>query len=178
MKNKSVSLLLFMCVFFVVGVSAQEFNQPGLEFVCELKVTTSESFSVGNTPHGERRIIPITGGTFKGPKLEGTVLAGGADYQFVNAENTRTEVEAIYSIKTDDGIFIHIRNEGVLYTEPAVAAQLKNGGSVDWNGIYFRASPKFEAPVESAYNWLNNAIFVCKGVPTKEYVSIQVWKVL
>ncbi|WP_339650361.1 DUF3237 domain-containing protein [uncultured Maribacter sp.] len=178
MKNKPLSLLLLLVVFFMNWAIAQEYEQPDLEFVCELKVTTSDSFVVGNTPYGERRIIPITGGTFKGPKLQGTVLAGGADYQFVNAEDTRTEIEAIYSIKTDDGIFIHIRNEGVVYKDPAVAEQLKNGETIDWNRIYFRAAPKFNAPIDSPYNWMNNAIFVCKGVPTKEYVSIQVWKVL
>lgn len=171
----------FFCFFaLTMGsfVNAQEMTPPGLEFVCELQVTTSETQVVGKTAHGERRIIPITGGTFEGPLLKGTVLSGGADYQFVNPENTRTEIEAIYSIKTDDGYLIHIRNEGVVFRTPEVMEKLGKGEAPDWNEIYFRAAPKFEAPMDSPYNWMNNAIFVCKGVPTNDYVSIQVWQVL
>ncbi|MFX0557837.1 DUF3237 domain-containing protein [Maribacter sp. CXY002] len=159
-------------------VYSQELTPPGLEFVCELKVTTDETRVVGKTAHGERRIIPITGGTFEGPKLKGTVLSGGADYQFVNPEKTRTEIEAIYSVETDDGVLIHIRNEGVVFRTPQVMKKLEEGNPPDWDQIYFRAAPKFEAPLDSPYNWMNNAIFVCKGVPMKGYVSIQVWQVL
>jgi Protein of unknown function (DUF3237) len=44
---------------------------------------------------------------------------------------------------------------------------------------YFRAAPKFEAPMDGKYAWLNNAIFICRGIGTnKGYVIIQVWKVL
>lgn len=88
-------------LLFLISTStfAQNPIAPNLEFVVELKVTTDKSMTVGMTAHGERRIIPITGGTFEGPKLKGIVLNGGADYQFANKENTRTEIEAIYSIK-------------------------------------------------------------------------------
>lgn len=176
MKTKNVIALLFL--FVINSLIAQEFKEPQLEFVCELKVTIGEIRTLGTTAHGTRKIIPITGGTFSGGRLKGEVLAGGADYQFENLEATRTEIEAIYTIKTDDGVLIHIRNEGVVYKSPALLASLKSGNNVDWSAVYFRAAPKFEAPIDSKYNWLNNAIFICKAVPTKEYVSIQVWQVL
>lgn len=178
MKYSLKFLIVLVGLYLGNTAQAQDYIAPGLEFVCELKVTTSPTKVVGKTAHGERRIIPITGGTFEGPKLKGTVLNGGADYQFVNEEDTRTEVEAIYSILTDDGVTIHIRNKGVLFMNPEVMAQLEKGISIDWNKVYFRAAPTFEAPIDSAYDWMNNAIFICKGVPSKEYVSIQVWQVL
>jgi hypothetical protein len=143
-----------------------------------LKVTTDKAMSIGMTSHGERRIIPITGGTFEGSKLKGIVLNGGADYQFVNKENTRTEIEAIYTIKTDDGILIHIRNVGLVFKTKEAAESIAKGESLDWNKMYFRASPKFEAPTDSKYEWMNNAIFICKGIPEKGFVRILVWKVL
>jgi Protein of unknown function (DUF3237) len=172
-----VSFLL-LCLFIQGHLFAQNFEKPALEFVCELKVSTDKMQSVGVTSHGERRIIPITGGTFEGPKLKGIVLNGGADYQFANKENTRTEVEAIYTIKTDDGVLIHIRNVGLVFKTKEAAESMAKGETIDWNKMYFRAAPKFEAPNDSKYDWMNNAIFVCKGVPSKGYVSIQVWKVL
>ncbi len=151
--------------------SGLEFTKPELEFVCELRVTTGEPMNVGATPHGERIIIPITGGTFQGPEMKGVVLNGGADYQYVNKALGRTELDAIYTIKTDDGVLIHIRNVGLL-----CKAHDKNGKQTP--DVYFRASPGFEAPADSGYNWLNNAIFVCKPVGKEGYISIQVWKLL
>jgi Protein of unknown function (DUF3237) len=176
MKKLSLFLIIFCAKNLLF---AQNITEPTLEFVCELKVTTDKAMSVGQTSHGERRIIPITGGTFEGPKMKGIVLNGGADYQFVNKENTRTEIEAIYTIKTDDGILIHIRNVGVVIKTLENAAKLAKGEPMDTSKNYFRAVPKFEAPNDSKYNWLNDAIFVCKGIPTgKGFVIIQVWKIL
>lgn len=172
--KKILFLLLISTVTF-----AQKNEAPTLEFVCELKVTTDKAMIVGATSHGERRIIPITGGTFEGPLLKGVVLNGGADYQFANKENTRTEIEAIYTIRTDDGILIHIRNVGVVVRPKVIAEKLAKGETVDPSQIYFRAVPKFDAPNDSKYNWMNDAIFVCKGIPSgKGYVTIIVWKVL
>lgn len=143
---------------------------PELEFVVQLKVNISGAYSVGETPHGRRMVIPITGGTFEGPLLKGTVLSGGADYQLANKEGNRTELEAIYSIKTDDGVHIHVRNRGIIYS-----------GS-DANGqptFYFKAAPQFEAPADSRYAWLNNYLYVCQ--PAQQSIpggiTLNVWRV-
>jgi hypothetical protein len=175
------TILLLVILYLLHPITfAQSPNPPSLEFVCELKVTTAKAMSLGITSKGERRIIPITGGTFEGPQLRGQVLSGGADYQYVNQTNTRTEIEAIYSIKTDDGVLIHIRNIGLISRTPEEAEAIALGKTIDWSKIYFRASPKFEAPSDSKYKWLNDAIFICKGIPSggKGYVTIQVWKLL
>ena len=82
----------------------------------ELKVKCEGAYQVGQTSHGNRFVIPIVGGTFEGPKMKGTILPGGADYQLQDNAHGRTEVEAIYSIKTDDGVNIHVRNRGLIYT--------------------------------------------------------------
>jgi hypothetical protein len=171
---------IFVLLLFCIKLLGQNAIKPKLEFVMELKVNTDPMQKIGQTAHGERRIIPITGGTFEGPKLKGVVLNGGADYQFVNKENTRTEIEAIYSIKTDDGVMIHIRNVGIVSRTKEEAEAIAQGKQIDWSKVYFRANPKFEAPQDSKYDWMNNAIFICKGIPSggKGYVTIQVWEVL
>ena len=141
---------------------------PELEFALQLKVTLGEAFSIDNTQHGRRTVIPITGGTFEGPQLKGSIINGGADYQ-LNAEN-RTELEAIYCIKTDDGIYIHVRNRGII----------ANGKDANGNPtFYFKAAPQFEAPDDSKYGWLNNALFVCAPEFTPEFkgIVLNVWKV-
>lgn len=147
-----------------------DFTPPALEFICELQVTIDEPMLLGATPHGDRIIIPIKGGTFNGPKMKGVVLKGGADYQYSNKALNRTELDAIYTIKTDDGVLIHVRNKGLIHA-PSDENQKQET-------FYFRAAPKFEAPIDSKYAWLNNAIYVCKPEGKDGYISIQVWKVL
>ena len=111
----------------------------------QLRLNISGALSSGTTPQGKRTIIPITGGTFTGPDIRGVIIPGGADYQL--EQNGRTTLEAIYSIKTDDNVIIHVRNRGII--------------ARDKDSFYFKTSPQFEAPVDSKYAWLNNAVFIC-----------------
>lgn len=164
MRTLFITFLLALCA---LGSNAQG-KAPELEFALQLKVTLGEAYGIDNTQHGRRTIIPITGGTFEGPKLKGTIINGGADYQ-LNTE-TRTELEAIYCIRTDDGINIHVRNKGIIY----------NGKDAEGNPtFYFRAAPTFEAPADSKYAWLNNALFVCTPEWSQDFkgIILNVWKV-
>ncbi len=161
-------LLILTLITALSGVKAQNYppkEMPQLEFALQLKVTIDGTYTVGKTQHGKRVVIPITGGTFEGPRLKGTVMSGGADYQLVSSDGKRTELEAIYSIRTDDGVNIHVRNRGLVY----------NDGSEH----YFKAAPQFEAPADSPYAWLNNALFVCQPefAPGFQGVILNVWKV-
>jgi hypothetical protein len=178
MKMKKNYWLISLLSLFNTSLLAQTYLAPQLEFVCELKVTCDPGMTLGPTAHGVRIMVPIIGGTFEGPKLKGVVLSGGADYQYADREKGRTEIEAIYTIKTDDNVLIHIRNVGLSYIPEDLRDLMIKGENFDLDKIYFRAAPKFEAPNDSKYDWMNNAIFVCRGIPTKDYVSIQVWKVL
>ena len=163
-------ILTALCLLaFFMGMKAQN-EGPALEYVVELKVKCEGAYQVGQTSHGNRFVIPIVGGTFEGPKMKGTILPGGADYQLQDNEHGRTEVEAIYSIKTDDGVNIHIRNKGLIYTGKDEKCN---------NQFYFRTAPQFEAPQDSKYAWLNNAIFVCQPSMGGEqgFICLKIWKV-
>ena len=146
-KQLFIMALLLGCMLSVSAQSYPPKDTPQLEFALQLKVTLGQAFSIENTQHGRRTVIPITGGTFEGPGIKGTIINGGADYQLANAQG-RTELEAIYCIKTDDDIYIHVRNRGII------------AGGQDADGkptFYFKAAPQFEAPADSKYGWLNNA---------------------
>ena len=169
--KRTISLIAVLLAF-VLNVSAQNqmgADAPQLEFVMQLKVTLGESYSCGETQHGRRTVIPITGGTFEGPNIKGTILNGGADYQL--ATGGRTEIEAIYSIKTDDGVYIHIRNRGIIASGGA-----EQGGRPSF---YFRCAPQFEAPADSKYAWLNNSLFLCAPSFSQGFqgIVLNVWRV-
>ena len=148
----------FVVLLAVAFSSSAQTPEPELEFALELKVKLGQAYGVGETANGNRFIIPITGGTFEGPNIKGEVLPGGADYQMQGKNHT--DIEAIYCIRTDDGVNIHIRNKGIIA------------------GNYFYCSPKFEAPLGSKYAWLNDAIFVCRPSGFMEGgIMLKVWKV-
>ena len=169
-----VGLTIILCqLLFSTGVQAQTYppqDTPQLEFVMQLRVTLGQSYAIDNTQHGRRHIIPITGGTFEGPGLRGTIIDGGADYQTASADGKRTELEAIYSIKTDDGVYIHVRNRGIICTATDAEGR---------PSFYFRAAPQFETDANSRYGWLNNALFVCapEFSPSFQGIVLNVWKV-
>ena len=169
---KKLIFLALLTAFAIKGSAQVEIPKetPQMEFVMQLKVTIDEPYSCGETQHGQRVIIPITGGTFEGPKIKGTILNGGADYQLVNKVLDRTELEAIYCIKTDDDICIHIRNRGII----------SNAKDADGKQtFYFKCAPQFEAPADSKYVWLNNALFVCSPDWSQDFkgIILNVWMV-
>ena len=76
---------------------------PRLEHLCDLAVTIAAPVEVGQTSAGLRRMIPITGGTVTGARVNGKVLAGGADFQLILDGGTQAHLDARYVIELDDG---------------------------------------------------------------------------
>ena len=127
---------------------------PTLEFAFEENVTLAKGIPVGKTAMGTRIIIPITGGTFEGPKIKGTIMPGGWDWQLVRADGC-THIKADYMIKTDDGAIINVVNQGS-------ACRGEDG-----KPIPLRTVPIFEPPL-GKYEWLGKYTFVGTLVPSNE----------
>jgi len=116
---------------------------PRMEFAFEERVTLAPTVEMGDTALGGRRIIPITGGTVSGPKLNGIVQPGGWDFQLTHAGSQCTQLTADYFLKAEDGTLIHVFNEGLAC--PGSPRPI------------FR--PKLEAP-KGKYEWMTQATFV------------------
>jgi Protein of unknown function (DUF3237) len=121
-------------------------HAPSLDFVYEEVVTLGPSQPVGETPQGKRNIVPITGGSFQGPRLKGKILPGGWDWQLASPGGCFT-IHADYMIQTDDGVIINVRNAGT---------QCKSTAG-DQGALL--TSPVFEAP-KGKYDWLNGGVYV------------------
>ena len=63
--------------------------EPRLTKILRLEANLGEAIDVGDVVQGRRRIVPLTGGSFVGPELNGTLLSGAsADWQIVLADGT------------------------------------------------------------------------------------------
>ena len=125
---------------------------PALEFVFEAKVAIGETLIIAKSKYGERRVVPITGGTFEGPRMQGEVLPGGADWQLVRADGDM-ELDALYVLRVSDGALIYVRNRALVHIPK---------GTADMSQIYVRTAPEFEAASDGPHAWLNHGVFVGK----------------
>jgi len=146
-------------------------KDPSLEFVFEVVASLEAPLILGNTGTGERRIIGITGGTVTGPKLQGVVVPGGADWQLVRPDGI-SDIHARYTLQADDGALIYIDAPGIREASPAVIARINAGEIVDPAEYYFRTVPRIETSSEK-YAWMNRRLFVCKGVRLPRGVEIR-----
>lgn len=151
-------------------------DEPKLEPVCELRVSVGKMEELGDIGKGVRRVIPITGGTFSGADIKGTILSGGYDWQIIRSDGV-AELEARYVLKTDDGSLITVVNKGLRHGPPEVMKRLAKGEEVDPSEYYFRAIPEFEVAAKK-YDWLNKSIFISTGIRKPDAVIIKVWRVL
>ena len=149
---------------------------PRLEFAFELQVTVALPMELGPTAGGRRRVIPITGGTFQGPRLSGRIVPGGADWQVVR-EDGMAELTARYTIEAADGTLIGVLNRGIRRGPPEVLRKLAAGEPVDPSSYYFRTAFQFEPP-DGPHAWLSQSIFVGAGERRAAAVLIRVFELV
>ncbi|KAK1752864.1 hypothetical protein QBC47DRAFT_430933 [Echria macrotheca] len=130
---------------------------PGLTFLYSLNCSLGTSLPVGLGPEGTRTVIPITGGSFKGPKIAGKVHNLGADWGLTDRNGTFS-ADTRYHLETDDGAHIFIRTSG-----PAQA-----DGRLHLRLIFETGSQK--------YYWLNNIIAVGILTAGTGSVAIDAWQ--
>lgn len=147
-----------------------------LALLFKIDCALAPAIDLGAGPRGVRRMVPILSGSFEGPRLRGLVLPGGADWQTVRPDGV-TEIEAHYSLKTEDGAVIRIVNKGYRHAAPEVMQRLAQDEAVDASEYYFRAAPQIEAPA-GRYDWLNRSLFISTGERLKNSVVLYFHEVL
>ena len=148
-----------------------------LEFAFTVRASLASPIAVGQAPDGLRRFVPITGGTFAGPLLQGKVVPGSGDWQIVRSDGA-LNAEARYILETQDGVLIAVNNRGVRHAAPDVMAKLNRGELVPPTSYYFRTSATFEAPVGSAHEWVNRTLFVATAEREPSTAIIHFFRVL
>jgi len=151
-------------------------SPPQLEYVFAADVSVDAPLDVGDVGKGTRRFVPIAGGEVSGPKLSGKVLPGGGDWQTIRDDGV-AELEARYTVRTDDGALIFVRNYGLRHGPAHIIAALAAGSAVDQASYYFRGATFFETSA-AHYLWLTRQIVVCVGERERTRVRLKFYQVL
>ena len=151
---------------------------PTLELIAELSVTVAAPIEAGDvrgaSTRGKRRTIPITGGTVHG-RVNGRVLAGGADFQLV-VSSAMAVLDARYTLELDSGARIFVQNHALRRGSAEAIAKLVRGEPVDPAEIYFRCVPTFEVS-DPSLAWLTDSIFIGTGARFPDRVEIAIYRV-
>ena len=141
-----------------------------------VRAELADIVDVGVTPMGHRRVVNILGGHFEGDLLSGTVLPGGADWQWVRSDGT-IDLDARYTLKTDAGELIQVTSQGLRTASPEVLARLGRGEDVDPSLYYFRTVMRFETSAPALLP-LTRMLAVAYGRRTRNAVELRVDEIL
>jgi muconolactone delta-isomerase len=135
---------------------------PRLTPVYRLEATLGEPLDLGAIVQGRRRIVPLTGGTFIGPEISGTLLPGAsADWQTVLPDGTALG-DVRYTLQTEGGGLLYVQSRGVRHGSAEVLARLGRGEDVDASEYTFRAATQLETAAPGL-DWLNKGVFISVG---------------
>ena len=146
--------------------------QPLFIFQIDVKPPTV----IGATPGYDRRIGEITGGRFEGPRLRGTILSGGSDWQSLRNDGTTT-LNVRLVLQTDDNGLIGMTYLGMRHGPKEVMDRLASGEKVSPSQYYMRATPYYETSSEK-YGWLNRIVSVAYGHRMTGGAIYQVFEIL
>lgn len=126
------------------------------EFAFELLLDVDAQIDAGHV-----RIAPVTGGTFSGPAIRGTVHPGGADW--ITQVSGHSSLDVRITLETDDGALVYMTYTGIVARGDA--------------GLYWRVRPVFSTTSEK-YDWLNHAVFVGKNKSVPDKVAYDIFRIL
>jgi Protein of unknown function (DUF3237) len=146
-----------------------------LQPLLKAEITLAAPQELGDAPLGRRRIINITGGRFSGERLSGRVLPGGADWQIIRTDGV-ADLDARYTLETDDGALIYVRNHGYRHGPAEILKKISAGENVDPSLYYMRTTLLFETG-DARYAWLNRMVCVGTGARRPSAVELEVFEV-
>ena len=132
------------------------------EFLADLTLEAQAPHEVGGAGGG-RLVVPVSGGTFEGPRLKGSVVSPSGDWILERPDGSRV-LDVRLLLETDDAQAIYVSWRGIAYPLPA-------------GGLFARILPVFETRAQK-YAWLNNviAVGVYRGLPGK--IVYRVYRIL
>lgn len=145
------------------------------EFLMDVVAEVGDLVNMGPAPLGERRCVPILGGSFHGPRLRGTVMPG-TDWQIARGDGA-LDIDARYALKETNGGIIAVSSQGLRHGPPEIMARLGRGETVDPSHYFFRTVMRFETGAQDL-SWLNKTIAIASAARHARRVELRVWRLM
>ena len=147
---------------------------PALLPLTQIRCEVGSLVSLGQAKHGERRYVPLLGGTVRGPELNGSIVEGGVDWQ-VNRADGVLDIAAHYVIRADDGALIEVQSNGMRHGPAEVMARLARGEAVARDAYFFRTLIRFTS---GAPQWahLNKVMAIACGQREASWVRLDLYR--
>ena len=152
-------------------MTTQARDTPDFSYLCTVDFEVAGGIlPLGDTPFGARRVGYISGGSFAGPRLAGTVLPGGGNWsaagRIEGAGVGTFDARAVW--RTHDDALIYVTYTGRSVVPDDVRAEFADPARadlVDPGRYYLRIAPVFET-AHPDYQWLNAVLAVGVGERT------------
>ena len=150
-------------------------NPPALLPMTQVRCEVDAVVSLGLAKNGERRYVALTGGSVRGPELNGSIVQGGVDWQIQRADGV-LDIAAHYVIRADDGALIEVQSDGMRHGSPEVMARLARGDAVARDEYFFRTVMRFTT---GAVQWLhlNKTLALAVGQREARCVVLDVYRI-
>jgi Protein of unknown function (DUF3237) len=147
---------------------------PLLLPMTQLRIGVGPLVTLGPTPLGERRYVPLGAGTASGPELNGGIVEGGVDWQIARSDGV-LEIAAHYVIRTTDGALVEVQSNGLRHGPPEVMAALARGDAVPRDTYFFRTVVRFNTGA-AAWLHLNKVMALAMGQREASVVLLDVYR--
>lgn len=147
---------------------------PALVPLTQIRCEVGALVSLGSAPAGERRYVPLGGGTARGPELNGTLVEGGIDWQVARSDGV-LEIAAHYVIRTDDGALVEVKSDGLRHGPAEVMQRLARGEAVPRDAYFFRTLIRFTTGAP-AWAHLNKVMAIAVGQREARTVLLDVYR--
>lgn len=157
--RKPIFVVLIVSLAGVAG-SAQA-PKPTVEVRSDYLMTLEASL---DSPQlvGGRRVVNVPGGTVRGPKINGTIVAPAGDWLYSMPDGS-ARLDVRLTIKTDDNELIFMEYGGVQAFSKEASERLTKGEALTHADGYFLTAPRFTT-ASIKYGWLNHVQAVGKMV--------------
>lgn len=147
---------------------------PALLPMTQIRCEVGALVSLGAAPTGERRYVPLGGGTARGPELNGSLVEGGVDWQIARSDGV-LEIAAHYVIRTDDGALVEVKSDGLRHGPAEVMQRLARGEAVPREAYFFRTLMRFST---GSPDWahLNKVMAIAVGQREARAVLLDVYR--